>query len=229
MQYVKNMNKKRSQVAHYVKCELLVARRPLTIFSHRSFSLAHSSGDVCVFVVSCLFHVFHIYTIYMSLALKYVYCVLLLCIDFKAYTKNRRLQRQWRMNTYPHQIESRDFLFVLFGFSFNCFVYALCALFLLLLLLLLYLRFCVSVCWLETQCFFHRFIRWHCCSVYFAKCKWERERIYVARTSSHRYTREKCTHLSSLCMSDCFIFYYCWFFFSLYECTIYSTHAISMD
>lgn len=44
----RNMNKKRSQVAHYVKCELLVARRPLTIFSLSS----------CV-RCRCLFHLFH--------------------------------------------------------------------------------------------------------------------------------------------------------------------------
>lgn len=49
-----------------------------------------------------------------------------------------------------------------------------------------------------------------------------RKRIYVARTSSHRYKKE-CTHSSNrmLCMSDCRC---CCFL-----CTICSTHAISMD
>lgn len=62
----RNMNKKRSQVAHYVKCELLVARRPLTIFSLSS----------CV-RCRCLFHLFHF------IRCRFEICVLCIVVYLK--------------------------------------------------------------------------------------------------------------------------------------------------
>lgn len=74
----RNMNKKRSQVAHYVKCELLVARRPLTIFSLSS----------CVRVVVVYFICFTLYDV----ALKYVVCIVLLYIWKYTPTKKKTIK-----------------------------------------------------------------------------------------------------------------------------------------
>lgn len=81
----RNMNKKRSQVAHYVKCELLVARRDPWRFFCSCFRCCccwccvSRSSLSFIACVRCLVVYFICFTLY-DVALKYVYCVIILYI-----------------------------------------------------------------------------------------------------------------------------------------------------
>lgn len=160
------MNKKRSQVAHYVKCELLVARRPLTIFflpSHICPILAHPIRcDVCAFVVALVY--FICFTLYDVAGLEI--CVLCAVIVYMKEEKKNRI----RTKRYPHQIESRV-LFVLFGFSFNCFVCVVCVLFHLSSLLFVVSLF--SVCFVGWNLIFSLIVSFVVCSCCYLQCEKE--------------------------------------------------------
>lgn len=143
----RNMNKKRSQVAHYVKCELLVARRPLTIFSLSS----------CV-RCRCLFHLFHFIRCRFEICVLYIFEI--------PPPKNERTHFFYLF----YSVFVRSIVFFFFFSSVRSFSSLFACLFISSgLLLLLLLLLCVPV-------------------DSFVICN--RERIYVARTSSHRYETE---------------------------------------
>lgn len=156
----RNMNKKRSQVAHYVKCELLVARRdPWRYYFH---SLHSCVAVVClVLVVSfihpvcalcrCLFHLFHfIWCRFEICVLCVYYCI------FQIPPPNGVLFVLFTFRSFNCSVRLVFFSVCLFFFLFCC-----CSLVFSLLCVLAALFVVVVIC--------------------------NRERIYVVRTSSHRY------------------------------------------
>lgn len=133
------MNKKRSQVAHYVKCELLVARRPLTIFflpSHLCPALAHPIRcDVCAFVVALVY--FICFTLYDVAGLEI--CVLCAVI---VYMKEEKKPTESEPKDTPTKSRAEFYLF--YSVFRSIVSYALCVCFFISLLCsssCLYFRF----------------------------------------------------------------------------------------
>lgn len=185
----RNMNKKRSQVAHYVKCELLVARRdPWRFFCSCCCCCVSRSSLSFIACVRCLvvsLSISFVSLYMMSLWNMCIVCIILyiLCI-FEIPPPN-------------------GVLFVLLGFrSFNC---SVCSSFFISLFSLVFgcCVCCAFFCRFSVFFFYFYFIPFRIVII----CN--RERIYVARTSSHRYKWNA--------------------FRCVWDFTFYSTHAISMD
>lgn len=149
------MNKKRSQVAHYVKCELLVARRPLTIFflpSHLCPALAHPIRcDVCAFVVALVY--FICFTLYDVAGLE----ICVLCAVIVYMKEEKKTQPNPNQKIPPPNREPSFICFIRFFvqlFRMRC-VCAFSSLFSALRRVFIFGLFR----WLEPHFFFHRFVR----------------------------------------------------------------------